>query len=100
MKKVTWLVTEDTFLEILVKRGVKFTVVTKVVSDNLPGAAPCKAVIYHGPGHQSATQCDATGPHKQHRSTNSRLYWSGMTAFSGYFDESPEEEGAPRRRKK
>lgn len=55
---------------------------------------PCRAVICHGPGHQSKSNCDRRGPHKLHHYEGPRgdFYWKGMKAFSGYFDESPEEE--------
>ena len=65
---------------------------------------PCKAVIHHGPGHQSRSECDKLGPHKQH-SFRGEMFWSAKSygkrkdkngkkmCFSGYFDESPEAEG-------
>jgi hypothetical protein len=65
----------------------------------------CTAKIGHGPGHQSTSTCDILGPHRQHLVQSHDLYWSGPSrklAFTGYFDESPEEPGepAPRRKRK
>jgi hypothetical protein len=51
----------------------------------------CEAVIHHGGGHQSTSRCERRGPHKQHANGSYGLYWSKMEAFSGYFNESPEE---------
>lgn len=58
----------------------------------------CGATIYHGPGHQSKSQCEMRGPHTQHSAID-ELYWSTKKAFSGYFDQSPEFRGEPQRKK-
>jgi hypothetical protein len=50
----------------------------------------CAAVIHVGNGHQSTRHCGVLGPHKQHNSGN-EFFWSKKEAFSGYFNESPEE---------
>ena len=59
-------------------------------------AKPCRAVIYHGPGHQSTTQCYLIGPHEVHEtrygSFDYLARWQGDEVFSGFFDEPPEEE--------
>lgn len=75
--------------------------------------APCKAKLYHGPGHQSSTLCRLTGEHEIHEAiygghTLARWrdgsyadqlrqkgievpYWVNEgTAMTGYFDEPPE----------
>lgn len=55
----------------------------------------CTAVIHHGPGHQSKGQCERTDVHSQHRYTvpgGDTYYWHGPESFSGFFDESLEEE--------
>jgi hypothetical protein len=57
----------------------------------------CKARIYHGPGHQSYTNCHLTNKgHKVHEayygSSHQYAYWKGMKAFSGFFDEPPQEK--------
>ncbi len=59
----------------------------------------CGAEIFHGPGHQSGSFCDRVGPHTQHSLESHGLYWSTKKAFSGYFDNSPEDQGEPRRKK-
>lgn len=58
---------------------------------------PCGAVIHHGPGHQTKSFCEMRGEHNQH--TACGHFWSTKHAFSGYFDNSPEEQGEPRRKK-
>jgi hypothetical protein len=55
----------------------------------------CGAEIWHGPGHQSKALCDRLGPHYQHANSTYDLYWSKRKTFSGYFDESPEENLGP-----
>jgi len=55
----------------------------------------CHAVLYHGPGHQSSTKCQITGPHSIHRAEyggyRQVAYWIGDEKFTGYFDEPPTE---------
>lgn len=55
--------------------------------------ARCSAAIWHGPGHQSETKCQVTGPHKIHEavygSMEQTARWRGKKVFSGYFDEPP-----------
>jgi hypothetical protein len=54
----------------------------------------CKAVIYHGPGHQSKTYCRKKGPHEIHEaiygSQMQYAEWRGDEVFSGFFDEPPD----------
>lgn len=59
-------------------------------------AGKCCAVLGHGPGHQSKTFCEETGPHKIHRCTfgsfDQVATWVGQEnriKFTGYFDEAP-----------
>lgn len=55
----------------------------------------CKAHIYHGPGHQSSTQCvRKPGNHRFHSADlyGVRASWEGREAFTGYFDEVPQAE--------
>jgi len=53
----------------------------------------CSAAIWHGPGHQSKTTCQVTGPHKIHEavygSMEQTARWRGKKVFSGYFDKPP-----------
>lgn len=61
------------------------------------GAARCSAAIWHGPGHQSKTNCDLTTPHhKKHHaiygSMDQEAWWYGKKIFSGFFDEPPNEK--------
>ena len=55
---------------------------------------PCHAVLYHGGGHQSKTQCEKTGEHIIHYASYGSggvpCYWKGKEATTGYFDEPPE----------
>lgn len=55
----------------------------------------CKAIIYHGPGHQSRTRCYLTGPHEVHEAEYGcycqLARWRGDEAFTGYFDEPPQQ---------
>lgn len=51
----------------------------------------CPATINVGPGHQSKLHCAVTGPHEQHSDIGGYYYWTKKHAFSGFFDESPEE---------
>jgi hypothetical protein len=71
-----------------VRRYVK---AQKEVRDAFNALPPCGAVIHHGGGHQSTSRCERRGPHKQHAIESYGFYWSKMKAFSGYFNESPEE---------
>lgn len=54
----------------------------------------CTAIIWHGPGHQSKGPCDVKGKHRQHHFSGPReeYYWTKKEEFSGFFDESPEDE--------
>ena len=56
----------------------------------------CQAVIFHGPGHQSTTRCRLTRPHKMHEAIYGSFkqlgHWREMESFTGFFDESPEED--------
>ena len=55
----------------------------------------CKATIHFGNGHQSKGKCDVEGPHKQHHyeaEPGREYFWRGKVKFSGYFDESPEDQ--------
>ncbi len=57
-------------------------------------ATECQAVIHHGPGHQSSTKCQVSGPHQVHEarygSFDQLARWEGDKIFSGAFDEPPE----------
>ena len=77
----------------------------KETSDRLHSAARkeeaarksgCQAVIWHGPGHQSRTQCRRTDEHDVHEaqygSTPFAVRWRGTEAMTGFFDEPPEME--------
>lgn len=33
---------------------------------NYPKPEPCTAILWHGPGHQSQSRCEITGPHEVH----------------------------------
>ena len=60
-----------------------------------PGRTACKEIIHFGRGHQSKGKCDVEGPHKQHHfeaEPGREYFWRGKAAFSGYFDESPEDQ--------
>lgn len=51
----------------------------------------CKAIIYHGPGHQSSTRCHNTKKyHKIHEAYYGGyelfVQWKGQQAFTDYFD--------------
>ena len=74
------MTTEEIEIRLDLNRGIKRT-------------ATCGAIIWHGPGHQSVGRCDVKGSHRQHHTSGPRneYYWSGKTAMSGFFDESPEE---------
>lgn len=54
----------------------------------------CQAAIWHGPGHQSKTNCQVTGKHTIHEavygSAEQTARWRGNKVFSGFFDEPPE----------
>jgi hypothetical protein len=60
----------------------------------------CKERIYHGPGHQSSTNCRLRGEHEVHEAVygefNQYATWrskpDGKLTFSGVFDESPGED--------
>lgn len=69
------------------------------VKNPAPFLVICGSYICHGPGHQSKSFCEMKGPHSQHSLSSRGLYWSTKTAFSGYFDQSPEDQGEPRRKK-
>lgn len=56
----------------------------------------CDAFIWHGPGHQSRTRCQVTGPHAVHETVYGAglqlARWTGREAMTGFFDEPPEDE--------
>lgn len=56
----------------------------------------CEAEIWHGPGHQTRSKCEVLGVHNQHSYSFQQLYWSTKSAYSGHFDQSPEDQGEPR----
>jgi len=66
----------------------------EILEGNAPSGSKCTAIIWHGNGHQSKGNCDVKGKHTQHHCEGPRTnyYWSSNEAFSGAFDESPEEE--------
>ena len=51
----------------------------------------CKAVLHHGPGHQSRAHCYLSGEHEihkaQHLATGEESTWTGMDGFTGFFDD-------------
>ena len=53
----------------------------------------CKAVIWHGPGHQSKTHCQKHGQHKIHEAIYSSYEqlarWKEDEIYSGCFNEPP-----------
>ena len=57
-------------------------------------AVRCPAYICHGPGHQSKTMCEHTSPHTTHYAhvLGQETSWKGDKAFSGAFDELPQDE--------
>lgn len=76
---------------------------------NYTCTSECKAVIHHGPGHQSRTHCRVKGPHEVHEAVygSHRQFatWrtpavpaqstvGPMDVFSGFFDEPPEYDEA------
>lgn len=56
----------------------------------------CGAVIWHGPGHQSKTRCQETGPHDIHSAVYGSMRqfaeWRGEEVMTGFFDEPPKLE--------
>jgi hypothetical protein len=56
----------------------------------------CKAVLYHGPGHQSIAHCEKKGEHSIHftryGSYETPCYWKGNIATTGFFDDPPENQ--------
>ena len=54
---------------------------------------PCGAIIFHGPGHMSRSECEEVGPHEIHRNTNTGrlLQWLAAEAATDYFNQSTEE---------
>jgi len=62
--------------------------------DKLKKDKPCTATISHGPGHQSRTKCERTGPHDLHYAhvMRTETQWRGEHVFSGASDEFPWEE--------
>lgn len=65
----------------------------------------CHSVIFHGPGHQSTTRCarnhaldpvlvNARAPEPMHCAivVDTQMFWHGMEAFTGFFDEAPDHE--------
>jgi len=57
----------------------------------------CKAVLYHGPGHQSVAHCERTGEHSVHFTKygryNTPCYWKDDVASTGFFDEPENQDG-------
>jgi hypothetical protein len=53
----------------------------------------CKAMLWHGPGHQSNTPCQIKGPHIIHEAVYNGQYttWRGDKGMTGVFDEPPME---------
>ena len=55
----------------------------------------CNAKIYHGPGHQSRTNCYLEGIHDVHEtrygSYDQLARWKGDEVCSGFFDEPPDD---------
>lgn len=53
----------------------------------------CSAAIWHGPGHQTETKCQAVGKHSVHEAVYGSMEqvarWLGEKVFSGCFDEPP-----------
>jgi hypothetical protein len=50
---------------------------------------PCEVKIYHGPGHQSRSKCEAKGPHEWHYATlfgehTGQYEWKGGDVFADY----------------
>ena len=63
--------------------------------DRLPETpTKCPARLHHGPGHQSKTKCEHTLPHDVHYAhvLGQETTWRGEKAFSGAFDELPQED--------
>src|SRR5256885_3979689 len=58
--------------------------------EHLPDES-CHAKIFHGPGHQSTTNCELKGEHDVHEAhvQGVRLLWRGDEGITGFFDESP-----------
>lgn len=55
-------------------------------------APTCNALIHHGPGHQSRSECERRGRHDTHAVNLGGcriLEWEGPTASTGAGDESP-----------
>lgn len=63
---------------------------------NATCTSECKAVIHHGPGHQSRTHCHVKGEHDVHEAVYGSFRqvatWRGNEVFSGFFDEPPAED--------
>jgi hypothetical protein len=59
----------------------------------------CRAVVFHGPGHQSRTSCEEVDPHELHEArlvvAGHTVFWRGQEAVTGPFDESPLDEDDP-----
>lgn len=58
----------------------------------------CVAVLFHGPGHQSHTYCEAGRHHQKHAGkqvhcaeySGGLARWFGREKTTGYFDEAPD----------
>lgn len=49
---------------------------------------PCQSEVYHGPGHQSATYCQATGDHERHEAllpSGGYADWSDDDPYAEYW---------------
>lgn len=64
------------------------------------GDGLCPAILWHGPGHQSACFCEKQLPHDAHYTmygaAQQHAVWFGLTATTGFFDEPPKISAALR----
>jgi len=69
--------------------------IAKAIKRGEESMTPCKAIIRHGPGHMSKTECYLHGPHEIHEALYGSMMqlarWRGMEATTGFFDEPPYE---------
>ena len=53
----------------------------------------CNAVLFHGPGHQSKTNCQKVGEHEKHYAIygayDQEAEWYGDESSTGFFDDPP-----------
>ena len=56
----------------------------------------CDSILWFGSGHQSKMYCDQKEDHEIHSSSSyaykwgiSRIFWKGLEAHTGFFDEIP-----------